>query len=251
MNKILICLYVLTCCGKSVHSGRDIDGVYSSATGVRGQVEIVNGKFSFVEHYTDLALWWGELLAESSFDWVNDDFIVLRAKKPNIVADESIKTICSRDSLQVNFTVLNLKIPAGSSRPLDVEIFYWENDVRKKLKTVYYNSQGEKSVLLPDSISKISLYVRPQNITSIPEDDYTGLYFSSIYYKSREIEIEDGANNITVEIPAIDAGFFGRYHVDGEYIQVKEDTLIWRGHTFRKCNSKSCRQYIKSLQMHL
>jgi len=240
---------MLTCCGLSAYLGRDIDGVYSPATDVRGQIEIVNGKFRFLERNWGLTTWWGDF-AEASYDWVNDDFIVLHSKQPKTIADESIETVCWRDSLQANFTVLNLKIPAGSSRPLDVTIYYWVNDSWnwKTLRTAYYNTRGEKSVLLPDSILKISLFVKPQNIDPISMDNDTGLYFSSIYYSSREIEIEDGANNVTVEIPAINAGFFGRYHVDGEYVQVKDDALIWRGHTYRKCNTKWCRQYIKSLQ---
>lgn len=225
-----------------------ISGVYMSDTDTGCQVEIFNNRFLYVENHTDLASWWGEVLAEAEYVWVSDDFIELLAVPPNQVADKSIVTIMSNDSMHIDFTYLTLKMPAGSSRPLDVEISYLQNNNWQTIKTVYYNTMGRKTVLLPNDIRKISLLVKPQKTMPIPADKESGLYFSAIYYKSSEIEIGENINDIYIDIPALDAGFWGRYYINGEYIKVEENKIVWRGRTFYKNTSKESLKYIQFME---
>ena len=78
------------------------------------------------------------------------------------------------------------------------------------------------------------------------------LYRNGVYYidslQSTVIDYNGSGENIYIDIPALDAGFWGRYYINGEYVKVEENKIVWRGRTFYKNTSKESLKYIQFME---
>ena len=82
-------------------------------------------------------------------------------------------------------------------------------------------------------------------IAPIPPDSIENTNFgpSDVSFKSIEIT-DDNTSQYTVTIPGLDPSYFGEYRVDGDFVRIKQDTLIWQGRTFVKSKLQRDIEYI-------
>lgn len=67
-------------------------------------------------------------------------------------------------------------------------------------------------------------------------DSNDGRYFGRIAFEFSGYPIKSDINSILIKIPNLDARYFERYYITGEYIEIKNDELQWRGKRFFKVN---------------
>jgi hypothetical protein len=203
---------------------RDISGSYYAA----GQ-RIIVANDSLKLEFTGQPSVPSRVLAETTFKWVDKNFIEINSTPPYILLHKRMKIERSMDptitdSLKLLFYFPNYTNNHYDDVSLKVSIFSDKN----------YNltySENNNNLMVP--IPKISDHI----IISIENPIYYGELDGSFYgfrYVSMVYAIDKNVNNISIEIPAIDNSFFEKYYVKGEYARVFGNKIEWKGEVFVK-----------------
>ena len=227
------------------YAQNSLSGVYQDQDRT---IEIFNDKFIWSENTHDhLATWYSSVWAEATYSWVDGEFIELHAEMPNITLHEAMRIIQSKDASSGNHIKVVL-LRSATKNDLCATLHYWDDRECKTMQPV--SSDKESDIfIIPCGMRKIALFLEPRR-NSDPIYCESGLFFYSsvLHYKTPVIEINDSANKVEIEIKSMDKAYFGRCYPDGEYVQVRGDTIFWRGHVLVKSNLPIMQRYIKEME---
>ena len=203
---------------------KPVSGIYKDMFGQK--IHIVGDTFKFigkVNNVTSSDVF--RQFAECDITWIGDNLMELNSPDPISIALKSMKITQStinhstNDSIKIAFDIPykynRLKISLGT-------------DIFKTF--VFYFSEENKEIMLPNSIKKIGFTIQPEEIRSV-DIYYSGLIYFHTYL---DFEIKDNANYIKIDISALDNHYFEKYYIKGEYARIVGNKIIWRGEVFKK-----------------
>ena len=245
LNRGLILFSVLLFNSALAYAQNSLSGVYQDRVRT---IEIFNDKFIWSEDTHDhLATWYSSVWGEATYSWVDEEFIELHAEAPNVELYESMRIIQSKDTSYDNHIKVVL-LRSATKNDLSATLHYWDDGECKTMQPV--SSDKESDIfIIPCGVRKIALLLEPRR-NNDPIYRESGLFFYSsvLHYKTPVIEINDSTNKVEIEINGIDKAYFGRCYPNGEYVQVRGDTIFWRGHVLVKSNLPIMQRYIKEIE---
>ena len=223
----------------------NLSGVYYDNTGRR--LELFNDKFLFVAHPDSSWQWYDTIYAEATYSREDEQFIQLHAESPYAKIERTIEYSSMIDESKPDSIDFYLNLPNIGKLKLKGKI----RAIADFSHTDYYcinfdYSPGDtiQTKLPPGKqILKIELYLA-EPITPIPPDSVENIHFGPCNIYLIFIIPEDNTSQYSVTIPGLNPSYFGRYSVNGEYVRIKQDTLIWRGRTFVKSKLPRDIEYI-------
>lgn len=173
-------------------------------------------------------------ISEEIFEINSEPFLERQQKVQSSLTIEQSYDPDLKDSIRIevrvnNGTYIYAELKTSFVDREFMEFFNGHNPFMKQL----HIKDGIGSVNLPGDIIKlVYIYFEPERI---PFDGFDPL-FRGYAYQSVVLDtlINNGKNVIKISIPAMDEGFFAKYYVRGEYVRIKENSLIWRGIEYKK-----------------
>ncbi len=228
----------------------DLSGVYYDNTGRR--LELFNDKFLFVAHPDSSWQWYDTIYAEATYSREDEQFIQLHAESPYAKIKRTIEYSSMIDESKSDSIDFYLKLPNIG----DIKLDGWlssEIDIEGPAWKSHYEDvdfeyvQGDTApIKLPPGKQILDIYMSlKEPIAPIPPDSIENTNFgpSDVSFESIEIT-DDNTSQYTVTIPGLDPSYFGEYRVDGDFVRIKQDTLIWQGRTFVKSKLQRDIEYI-------
>jgi len=251
--KRMILIFAMSYIYISSFAQKNINGVYYDGNGRR--LEVFNNKFLYAMSWHDLATWYSDIIAEASFTWVNDDFIELHAVSTKSKIDSALSIIKTYNPKQKNGIRVTFSIPELRHRKLKVTIYRTtKNDLNnfrkiRERRFSYQGGDGIKTFRFSNKknwlkFSIVPAYYRPNTI-----DEGDGYYNSYIEYSIPYEVLGDSINNVAITVTNFDDAYFGRNEINGEYVKIEDDKLIWRGRTYTKGYDKYSTEYIKKKEL--
>ena len=244
---ITIISFFIYAVGYTQTVSESIGGIYVLRnTEPKQHIEIFNNNFLYVA--TDARS--NRLYAEAQFSWLDDDFIELHSNsiKDSLYKEFSIEQ--SYDIFKSNELHIKLRLPKIYSSNLNINVRY----INEKLNggewsefhlicgpTVYFTlpEYTKKFVL---SVAIGGRFANPANLSWFSD--------GNIYYQLPEVIIENNINSIDIKIPWLDQNYFDMYSINGEYVKIEGDKIIWRGQIFEKSHDEQDMRYIKKCEKH-
>jgi hypothetical protein len=156
---------------------RDLSGTYCPDQSMLC-IKIENNKFYFIVEQIYPAFWCNDTLANATFKWVDDNFIV-NSTPPYILAQKGFNIVQSfdstiQDSIKVSFSIPNFSECGGD---LDIRM---SADYRhfKLNYSEYYNN---RELMLPNNTRIISFNIFPQDYTESHSGG--GLFYGTLYFR--------------------------------------------------------------------
>ena len=159
------------------------------------------------------------------------------------------KSYLSLDTLYIYFDIpynmneleINIYLNSLEKEDLNEFIFSEKNRVFKLplVKNNIYEFFKHNKVLI-DKFYPIYKYTNLNGISDI--SDYRIKYARV----SIDVNLEEMENFIEIKIPALTNNYFDRYYIEGEYAEIRENTIIWKGITF----TKTSQEFQSSLLLH-
>ena len=219
---------------------KKIDGSYYDKYGE----EIIIKRDRFILDLHQTAPFYGtDKIANCRISRINDELIEINSETPRerqLKAQSSLTIKQSydpdlKDSIRVEIRIkehslIYSEILANFDSSLS---YLTSSNYDKQYSKKYHINEGFVSVTLPGDIKRLfSVYFEPERIPYEGLDPiYRGYAYQSI---SLDTIVEEGKNVIKISVPAIDGGYFQQYYVKGEYVRIKENSLIWRGIEYKK-----------------
>lgn len=224
------------------YSQSHIEGCYHHMKGnnLWGCVYIGSDVFEYIEYSNGFP--WPVFRAD--YSWADKHFIRLQSIPMKSIVDNSLQV--NQFISGENVDSVNVHVFAPKSQwhgGLNCEILYFLENGDGEWKNVSvpnsvnkFSSLLDSGVMLPSQTKKIVLKIEPNDKRNIPHPAQTyGAYYDSyLYYLSSEVKIDKGAERIRIELPELCGFDFGPYFVNGEYVMVKKNKIIWRGQIFEK-----------------
>lgn len=255
MKKILVCSVSLICCLAS-YTKQKSAGVYVNESRT-DCVVLFDDKFIYMERDYNVHFCGRDVFGSATYNWIDSEFIELHDVSLRIKADESIKIKQRRVANTDDSLEILLALPQSNNQRFTIRIWYTirQNDTPECLEftenrsSIYLNCKLGKVIpfKLPLNIEKLCILIAPESIPIINQEVETYLYYGLLYYRLPEINVKKRVNSIIIEVPAITEEFFLLYHLNGEYVRIQDNKLIWRGIVFEKSNLPFDSMFVKEL----
>lgn len=224
MKKIVFLLGLSVICFKlAVAQKKDITGTYYNESGHCLQLRADSIKL-LVRQTTPVTRP-SDLRFEGKYKWVDKTFIELNSmNNPWEKVRKTIEIIQEKRPDKKDIEV-KFFIPYNWS---DLKITMFTNDFYSK---DFIYSKNEQSTIIPKT-KTFSFNIVPEYL--IPHTPIGTFYGIIAFDLMIDYEIESGMNYIEIKIPAMTDSFFETYYIEGDYAQVINDSIIWKGVVYKK-----------------
>lgn len=204
---------------------KELSGYYYSKSGT--YIEIKNNMFKLIMPNNAINGWYSNVMAEGIIKQVSTSFIELNTDKDfmieaikNIEISQRIDSVVA-DSIKVRFLIpyqrSKLKISISTNNFRTFELDYSDNN---------------KELNIPSDVKSISFYISPDYIQAHTSE---GLFYGTVGFDSMiEYPVENYANVLEIQIPSLNDSFFETYRIKGDYAQIVNDSIIWKGEVYKK-----------------
>lgn len=224
MKQIFFIFTLLIFFYSTLLSQNELNGIYHSESG--HYLKIRDSRFQLILPNNAMNGFFSEVLAEGVIKYINNSFIELNSSNsPTSKALESLEVNQSNqqvsdDSIKIIFSIPNKRE--------NLKITVYTNNF-KTFKFFY--SDSSKEILIPKGIRSFSFTVEPED----PKDHtFDGLFYGILSLNSLEYDINRCTNLIEISIPALDGSFFETYYIKGDYAQLIDESIIWKGEVYKK-----------------
>ena len=216
---VFIMWFLLHTVGFVMAQNNNADGVYYN-TNNGDEVLISGNNFYFKKYQANLPLFHNDTLARCTFEWVDNEFIVLNSSDCSDNYNNLTKNIVISQTYDSTVVEGLIKIV------LAIPAYYYYTDF-------YISAHGPDSsyiLIRPDSLvqnnfERFSFVLH----TDIMSHNRLLIYGKQIY-TSPEYSVKSECNSIKIQIPYEEyLRYFESYYVKDQYARVRDNTICWNG----------------------
>lgn len=219
----------------SLHSKKDIDGVYVCGVDT---LKIAEGTCWYISPFLTAETAQSDTLAICYVERVNKRLLCLSTW----LMERGEQIVCSKDSTLKDSIRISLDFP-NYKEALRVSVrvrftsprvsfAYWEKE--------FLYTAANKEFNIPACAERIAFVAEKTDTTFVPVHPVTGGYYGSKWARFFNYPIEQGVNDICFSFPGLDMNFFYRYNFLYEYARIlKDGSIVWRGLEYKKVSGAS------------
>lgn len=219
----------------SLHSKKDIDGVYVCGVDT---LKIAEGTCWYISPFLTGKTVQSDTLAICYVERVSKKLLCLSTW----LMERGEQVVYSKDSALRDSFRISLDFP-NYKDTLRVSVRVRSTSPRASFayceKEFLYTATN-KEFNIPACAECIAFIVEKVDTTFVPVHPMTGGYYGSKWTGFFNYPIEQGVNDICFSFPGLDMNFFYRYNFLYEYARIlKDGSIVWRGLEYKKVSGAS------------
>lgn len=226
MKKIFLFFTIYILCNVTILAQVDLSGNYRYETGIMLKIE--KDTFRLIMPNNARNGWYTEIMAEGEIKQINSSLIELNTGE-NVIWDVMRSVVVTQqlvDSIDTDSIKVRFSIPNYSGK-LKVSVYTDTSDI---FNLEY--SDKNKELNIPKDTETFFFYITPDYLHShTPMNSFYGVIG---FDPMEEYQVDNSVNFIEIKIPNLTDIFFERYHIEGDYARVVNDSIIWKGKVYKK-----------------